>query len=310
MCNYLVNNQICSEKTNRYSGEYIKPNEFSPLFYQKIIALAKNTLISVGTFRSVINFTLGSFHKAVFLDIDEAICEFNRHHLDLIKEIASIEGLSPFEQRCQYLAALHVQWLPKDIVTTSIKIADLLEKLKVLPQNLAGLPPRPRTIVEEMLHQGIKLNQTNPCNWLTDIAKSLADFKHDESSSPYYWEDDEQWVRLVSAIKEERISIIQANVAGEEAMPSLAKYLSEHNEKVSVIDISNVPDYLLRSHVDTFISNVERLPLDSEFRLLFTAQGMEINKAQLVAKKPYNEDWNYYYLFKNQLGILKDNCFN
>jgi hypothetical protein len=85
---------------------FIPPNEFAPATFAKVLAKSHGTLISVGTFRSLINFTNGSFDRAILFDIDQAVCGFNRMHLALIRKISKLASLSLAEQRAAYLSAL------------------------------------------------------------------------------------------------------------------------------------------------------------------------------------------------------------
>src|SRR5580704_225741 len=68
---------------------YISPNELHPQVYKLALQERTGTLISVGTFRTLIGFTLGQFDRLIMLDVANKILQFNREHLTFIKNIAS-----------------------------------------------------------------------------------------------------------------------------------------------------------------------------------------------------------------------------
>jgi hypothetical protein len=96
-------------------GAYAAPNEVRPETYSAVLeSLADGgALISVGTFRALLDASMGSFDWVFMFDYDRESTEFNRTHLALLRAISELE-LSPRLQRFQYVAALNLYWLSAD----------------------------------------------------------------------------------------------------------------------------------------------------------------------------------------------------
>jgi hypothetical protein len=308
---------IREEITDLYYGGYIISNERFPYFYAKVIQSAKETLISVGTFRALIDFTMGSFDRAILLDIDRAVCDFNREHLHLFKEISLIKGLSVAEQRYQYLAALHGQWLSKDKLKTYPNIDKLINELEYQldlwdfrPENLPveAMPVEVRSIIQNMMSIGKKIDYGYGDKWLLAVGRSFYRVYFSCSwSKSYYWQDDDKWCRIVSAINQGHISVVQGNVAGEQTMPSIVSILSSSQENVSVIDISNIPDYLSENDTDKLIGNLKHLPLASQAFLLFTNYDKNLGETIEIprAGETVLDRLGYFYLPNDQFEKIK-----
>lgn len=82
-------------------NNYIAPNERNPNFYANFLKDKTGTLLSVGTFRALIMFTIGKFDRLVLVDVAKSILAFNREHLSYIVDISS--SGSSAEQREKYL---------------------------------------------------------------------------------------------------------------------------------------------------------------------------------------------------------------
>lgn len=85
---------------NLESSNYIKPNERNPNFYVNFLANRTGTLLSVGTFRTVIAFTAGQFDRLIMVDVAKSILNFNRAHLSYIKDLSCHGSFT--EQREKY----------------------------------------------------------------------------------------------------------------------------------------------------------------------------------------------------------------
>lgn len=91
--------------------QYIPPNELNPHLLKNTLAEKTGTLISVGTFRGLVNFALGDFDRLIMLDIAQGIVDFNREHLRYILSLTKTEP-TPLQQRSEYYKKYVVYLLP------------------------------------------------------------------------------------------------------------------------------------------------------------------------------------------------------
>jgi hypothetical protein len=86
---------------NLETNNYCAPNERNPTIYANVLKNRTGTLLSVGTFRALITFTLGQFERLIMLDVANNILTFNREHLNFIVKLSTTQ--TPAVQRQQYV---------------------------------------------------------------------------------------------------------------------------------------------------------------------------------------------------------------
>jgi hypothetical protein len=259
---------------------FISPNEFSPACYEEVLKKAEGTLLSVGTFRALIDFTNGSFDYAVLFDIGETICTFNCLHLDFIAAIGSIKDLSPAGQRMLYRFVL------RDYDDNREKFWSLPDEIQQKMQDIWD----------------IGFAETEKREWLSNVFHELSRYKSSSSSFAYFWEDDEKWLSLLSAIQEERIIIVSGDLLGDHVLSRVGQMLSVIDQKVSIIDISNIPTY--KPDAEKLMKNLKQLPLADHASLLFTTGLQDAHAPTCVGVA----DWSYHALPMERLEEIKEIC--
>lgn len=286
------------EKTEVNNEQFIKPNEKASFLFKKALSLVQETVIAVGAIRTLVAFTLGSSERAILLDISESICKFNRLHLQLIQEIGFTSKLSLLQQRNLYIDAMHNPSLSR--AESSPKISEsfpLEERNHGLKQSATSIPKNIQLLIAKM---ATLLDRTNVRSF-HEIAP-FSEFEHGEDPCIYYWEDDQKWSKLVSAIRQKKISVVQGDLAGDLALRSIATGLSSFDEKVGAIDVSNALDWFTPEDVERFIANIKKLPLAFRPILLFTC-----NKNKELDLEPLGksmDQWNYYCLSLDNPEII------
>jgi hypothetical protein len=320
-------------------GTYIRPNERLAHYFQAPLEEAKGgTLISVGTFRTLINAGMGNFDRVVHLDYDKTTTEFNRLHLALIAALGKQNPSSKW-QRYQYLAALHCHWLTEDeLHKLSVKEGSANGPLSdsfistfdsFLEQGKAcdykKFPPQIGEVVREF--QTRKLPGFDHSVRITD--GFLGGYYDIDMARPsFYWENDADWAKIQKLVHgEDRAIAIVGNLLGGKAMKSLGESLRSRGETVSIVDTSNALEAMwhYRSSPESseygqanseylhFIENMKSLPLQPGAKVLRTTRNevpgaprewsywsyIWLKATEFVNSSPKLEDWFAPYAGKS-----------
>lgn len=157
--------------------------------YKEALAEKRGTLISVGTLRTLIAFTMGKFDRLIMLDLSETIIEFNREHLRAIEEIAKEGSLEDQRFRYREKYAVYLEPLesnkPKDFTyyweddEKWGKIVNALKdrRINVIRGNLTNIDGIWRLIsVMDAINSGLTVDVSNVCQYVDerkDFAKAL-----------------------------------------------------------------------------------------------------------------------------------------
>lgn len=96
-----------SDEIHKFNGKYVDkhfylPNEKLSGLYSPVLMNKKGALICTGTYRCLFDVMLGDFDNVILWDFDEDIKEYNKIHLELIKQIGLLD-IPVSEQRRLYL---------------------------------------------------------------------------------------------------------------------------------------------------------------------------------------------------------------
>jgi hypothetical protein len=308
--------QITEDLEIKFGGDlgFIYPNEPYPEFFMGAFEKAeKGTLISVGSgFRALIGAGFGKFDRIILLDVHPDVNEFNRAHIVLVKALGKLP-LSVQYQRYQYLAALHCNWLTDSQLSQLNELEAKCPRLSpysmeflttfdsFVPSekgcSLSMFPELVQPALSLLKSIAVERDVWSPVFFTghSKVEKSflggyyyshLSKKDYDRKRPAFYWEDDASWSKIQKiAQKGDLLRVIPGNIYGDYAFSSLGSELTQRGEKVSVLDVSNILDYLRgptdiredteeqRSYYQKFITNLKLLPHDQETLVLRTTRG-------------------------------------
>jgi hypothetical protein len=282
----MINGYPVPQSYSGVEGSWPLLSQPSPHFWQPLLAGAQpGVVLSVGNLTRV--FVIASMvptpTRLISLDISAANARTNRAHLQVIEYILTEVSYakSAFAQRLLYKLALAGGWASKE----------QLDELEVHAKTSGERSTPFQARFHELAISGIK-----PPDALARLLKGmhcLPYFFSDGSLraqenpfSPqegrpfsYYYEHDDQWEKIAQCVREHRIHIIEADLAGIGTFPALAKALQNNSESkdkhlgenVSVIDISNVIDFLDTLQLKHQLAkNLRELPTNSRTIAIFS----------------------------------------
>lgn len=293
---------------------YLAPNEFYGHLYAPVLVDKKGTLIAVGTFRALeraVDASLagGGFSRVVMMDYDLAAQEFNQLHLNLLMELKQTKA-----DRYQYLMTLFGNEEQLDLLdrVRKGKISDKTYLNKLLDADTQGncalCSPASRQLRKflndrrgEELRNGLHLQAT-------------AILQHPKYMKHSIFGSDDYYRETLRVVAKTPILILAGNIAGSKTFADLSAYLKKQGEKVSVVDVSNAPEYFhnfnfpkLGKLFKPFAENLKRLPLANKALLLFTLQPTpELGSAgfdKALQKKVSAKD-GWIYVAANMTDIL------
>lgn len=228
---------------------YYEPNESKPASFG-IEHLrreeAKGLLVSVGMFRTLIIYAWATHITHLLMaDIDQRIVDFNKKHLRFIQCIAEQHPDNFRVQRAHYLAAAHRLSLSDDELTALARTPKLTAKhvQKMGAANLIN-----DTITDPCLLAAIRVSKVFDDMTLNNIFETM--FKYERiKGERYYWDDDEQWKKIVEGVLHKKIAATRLSIS-----PLLA-VSSEQNEDVKVLF-----DFITKSELDFGILDVSNTP--------------------------------------------------
>lgn len=306
---------LTSEESNHNPGTYLFPNEFDNYVYRPLISNKTGVLVAVGTLRALFDASLGNFSRVILLDVDSLVTEFNQVNLNLIRDLSK-SGLTVEEQRYQYLAILHHRWIPEEFLNQltrlngndPFKIAQLLKEIPRLPE--LDCNSLPQEIKESTTHLAQLIarafgprdsarpaysDSQNPFYLLS---------KRDQNSEMTYWGNDELWTKIQKMIFENRFYPITGDLSGSTTLKNIATELDRVQEQVSVVDISNVLEYLAKhdrleddQSVNRFLANLKALPKEPDSLLLVTSLQYDTSLYSQLKLSDSRVFLDWYYLF-------------
>jgi len=237
------------------SGAHNFGNEYDPYLFMPIFK-KENTndfLICVGGIRCFIDYGMGKFKNAVFIDIDKNVADFNKSILGLIWDISNTSNMTPLEARVNFISKL------------------ILERYEKENQDVS-------TIIKQCPASN------KACKYFQELQENKPDkFKE------YFWLDDDQWRHISEGALQQKIAIINGSIADGLAMQSIIKAIKENYWASVFFDQSNVFPHFLG--LNQFLPVVEKLIEASKaFYLLFTGfhEFNEVTKLGMGERSPFN----------------------
>jgi len=259
------------ETAGTATGKYLIPNEFHTDEFRPILSGRKGALISVGTFRTLIDASYGDFDNVILADIDSITTEFNQLHLELIAESSSRE--------------------------------DYLQRIASFPAHSDSLEQIHRLLRMRMGPGGL-YGDAGPPLLARFVEKATSDSQRLFPDS--FLNSDQAFLKIQTGIREGRYAAVQVDLAGLQ-MGKLSSQLRAQGVRISVIDLSNALEHIGAKSLDsvkTFWANLGALPLLPDAVVLMTINTrfeLDLRAHQSRA----DDDWIYYSLeavaFQNAL---------
>lgn len=234
------------------AGAFILPNEDHFYLFDSSLSGKTDVLISVGTFRTLENASRGNFSNVVMMDIDPGIVEFNRYQIDVLRRSPTrrdfISNFTGLETLFDAFPALDVLFAKGEFK----QMADFLNA----------------NHFEDLL-TGDFADKKARFLYLLKILK-LSDVSRGSKGSFLLSED--RYQKLYRLAVENKIVSVRADLT-DASFAKIANVLREQNLRVSVLDVSNSPDYFLHSTghlMDGYRLNLQLLPFTPDADVLFT----------------------------------------
>ena len=243
-------------------GAFVVPNEDHFYLFDSSLSNKTDVLISVGTFRTLENASRGNFSHVVMMDIDPGIVQFNRYQIDVLRRsptrrdfLLNFMGLEKVFNDFPELEAL--------FHTAEFKqMADFLNT-HYFEELLVG----------EFQDKKARFIYFLKILKLSDVSRgSMGGFLLSE----------ERYQRLHRLAGEDKIISVRGNLA-DASFGKIASVLREQQLRVSVLDVSNAPDYFLHNEghaMDGYRLNLQQLPFTPDADVLFTT-GMMIGPIKM-----------------------------
>jgi hypothetical protein len=281
------------EKASTEKGEFIVPNELNSFYYRNHLEDKTDVLISVGSLRTLFDFTMGNFSRVVMLDSDQGVVDFNRWNLRLIESLGKTSW-SPDLQRYLYLSILMGRQFPWRKLEYAIakecsereKLISLFQEfesyplidLDAFPSEVKHVAQEREVAIKEIFDFGFsKMGGFRLLNFIDGrremMATAIVALVESESRlNMTYWGSNGAWLKLQDLIRNRRISVVTGDLSGTSTLKSIADFLKDKNEKVSVLDLSNSLDYLRANPpaMVRFRQNLENLSFTKDALVLLT----------------------------------------
>ncbi|MCA9508722.1 MAG: hypothetical protein KC505_09915 [Myxococcales bacterium] len=250
---------------------FLYPNELEAYLLRDYLKEQEGILISVGTFRTLFNATMGNFTRIIMLDNDELINKFNKANLDLI----SLIGQSPWstlQQRLVYAALLAQRQFsiqdidlviasthPPSFANQIQNLLSLLKKRSVFPKEQPIIDPSLGADLNGRLSEAIGRfmgvgadSQKNRVYDLEDLSEINA--------SMTFWHSDEAWQKIQTLLADNRISVVMGDLKGQKTLKGIRNCLNQvgFENTPLLFDVSNALDYFIdnKSDYQKFIDNI------------------------------------------------------
>jgi len=266
-------------------------------------------MVSVGTFRALIIYAWALYITHLWMtDIDKGAVDFNRAHLDLIQCIVRQKDWTSSMQRLRYIANLHgYDFLAPPVLDMHGKssvaiIREMLDKKDPRLIHVDNIDDASNCLKMAHLAKGMK-NVFFKNNTRQSIQKgNLFDFVHNSEIERYYWEDDQQWEKIVHGIFENRIAISQSTITTEKSsglydldkLSQLANFVKGSNLNFGLFDVSNVSmlhDNMGKTAWGIALNRLNIRP----YRFFFTSSPALTKHTSLEVTNS-GDNWSYYSL--------------
>lgn len=316
-------------------GTFIEPNELNPHFFYSVLESRTGTFIGVGTFRVLIDATMGNPSTVIMVDHDSRTTCFNRAHLELLKAIGKRGGTSE-SQRWKYVSALRNYWPSDNLDAVELSILDLILSLddqSLLHGTYSNSKP-PKEITQLLMKmKGCEIGidpetirpfevldtRLNYLDWLMHISNALGRYRSSEETPylpdfQYYWDSDQNWQKLQNLIRNDRIVAVNMDLINIDGVRRIGNILRKNAEAVSVVDLSNMEWTAMRKKtgVDNDWFNklhaaLSTLPRIRTAAILFTFKGARPEVAPDLREK-CRKDMGEYLLFDRESFKVLSPC--
>jgi hypothetical protein len=250
---------------NRNRG-FIKPNEIDPFKWKDILTDTpeESVTLSVGSIRALHTFSMTKTKYLIIVDIDRDIIEFNRMNLELIRRISQ---MPKYKNKSKKQKSVYIDFY------FGTETAEQLDDINSLEMSLF------KAFLETIPNQA-------------EILSSIF------NKSAFYMNVD-LWDQIVSAINDNRITVLQGSISDIEFMGSISTVVSKNQLKFSVLDFSNILEYFEdETTKNNFNIIIEGLPLTDEAKMIWTAC---FNISDIIGTyvkyHGENDPWYYYSCF-------------
>lgn len=186
---------------------FLFPNENSYHFQSIIEANKENcsTYIGVGTFRCLFESLMGEFSQILFIDISDTVVAFNISHLEVLRKINSLAGLTDGLKMCLY----------KNLLSNSFNH-------NVIEDDL------PDELIESCMKLNVLIRENK--REFGDLVDTYNSPNHDVYA---FWRNSEVWKKLMSSL--DNIFILNGDLSH--------LVFTTEMIKSSIISLSNIVDY-------------------------------------------------------------------
>ncbi len=243
-------------------GAFVVPNEDHFYLFDSSLAGKTDVLISVGTFRTLENASRGNFSHVVMMDIDSGIVEFNRYQIDVLRRsptrrdfLLNFMGLEKVFNNFPELEAL-------------FETAQLKEMADFLNTNYFE-----NLLVGDFQDKKARFIYILKLLKLSDVSRG---------TKGGFLLSEGRYQRLHRLASDNKIISVLGNLA-DASFGKIANVLREQQLRVSVLDVSNSPDYFLHNEghaMDGYRLNLQQLPFTPDADVLFTT-GMMIGPIKM-----------------------------
>lgn len=268
------------EDPGLFSGAFVPPNEIETFTYADVIkaTVPGGALLSVGSFRTLFDASLGQFSRIYMLDYDQAITQFNRDNLALILALRDFSP-DPTIQRYQYQALLSRKILSPEVLRSlvaarlseSMEARELHQAIAASPTgNLGALPKSAQNAACGLWRTLIRSNNDR------QLLPAFQCFSPQQVAIAY-WSRNDFWTKIQAMIEQGRFRVVQGDLCGGQMLEAIAKEAAAAAIPVSMIDLSNVFDFLFlppgearTSAIAKVISGLKLLPAASKTPVLLS----------------------------------------
>lgn len=249
---------------------FIYPNELSAQYLRDVLANKTGVLISVGTFRTLFNASMGNFSNVFMLDNDSNITRFNIANLALIDALSKTNW-PLIKQRLIYVAMLTLRQFLVDEVDQFIPIAEQSMRSAISAMLTALRGRKPLSVSTDFSEMGFTGQAAHAAKKFVEGADDNGDVNrlfevedmNGKNIEMTYWRSDESYQKIIHLIEQGRIRVVSGDITGKRALASIAECVHKIGENVSIFDVSNAIEYFLEDDAEmkNFGDNIESLVL-------------------------------------------------
>lgn len=323
-------------------GKYIPPNEFLNNHYgDELQNDLGDMLISVGTFRSFITFGLGNFTYAIFADYDQKVVDFNKLLLELMIALDETK-MSSKDQRLQFISLLTKGFmlnsdeldLYKKNDNEAINFRNLLNaatgnKQDIFDAKILAIMQEINSFFASIKYPDFNFKKIKEKMRLFYEASSVSEdilqkvfgnlwseqqysiFIERDRKYRFFWENDEQWQKIIDAANANRIAVIIRDISHEEFYQDVRQCLNDLNATIGVIDYSNIlpsNNFLKIKQKKSIVEEINKLPKTLSSTMFFTDLSDD-KKDQVEFIAGQKVAGNYWRYFLVKLADLATSIF-